>query len=69
MKSDLPNPTPATPAVLNYTCFCGCTDFWIQKPKKHWTIVCMRCKCQRKIGSPGISVDEYDVDIPFKEHE
>ena len=48
-------------------CFCGSTSFYISKPGKWWKMTCQRCKCERKIISPGVNVEEYDVDIPFGE--
>ena len=48
-------------------CFCGSIDFHIQKPGKFYKIVCTKCKCTRGITTPGVSVDDYDVDIPFVE--
>lgn len=54
-----------SPAVIHLGCFCGCFDFHIRKPKKHYEIVCAKCKCTRGIISPGVCVDEYAVDIPF----
>jgi len=49
------------------SCFCGSTSFYIQKPGKWWKIICQKCKCERVIKSPGISVTEYSVSIPFAE--
>ncbi len=46
-------------------CFCESTSFYIQKPGKWWKIVCQRCRCERVIKTPGVSVDEYSISTPF----
>ena len=53
----------------NLKCFCGCDEFYIQKPNYQWIIVCAACKCRRRITSPGISVRNYEVSAPFVDSE
>jgi len=43
-------------------CFCGCSSFDIyQKDERKGEIVfvCQSCKCERRINTPGISVEKY----------
>ena len=55
----------------NEKCFCGCETFNIEiengeHKKNRPIIICERCKCRRRIISPRVSVEVYDVSIPFK---
>lgn len=50
---------------MNEQCFCGCDEFHIQKKTYKYSLICARCKCERQIISPGVRVQEYDVDILF----
>ena len=46
-------------------CFCDCDEFRIFKVAHRWCIKCVRCKCERVIKTPGVSVTEYEISVPF----
>lgn len=50
----------------NKICWCGTEEFWIQKTNKYYEIICTKCKCHRAIITPGVSVDNYETDVPFQ---
>ncbi len=50
-------------------CFCGCESFYISKEEHYWLITCQSCKCERRITTPGVGVDNYSVSIPFVEQK
>lgn len=52
---------------MNKQCFCGCDEFHVQKKTYQYSLICTRCKCTRDIISPGVRVQEYDVNISFKQ--
>ena len=45
-------------------CFCGCSSFDVyqwDKRKGDIILKCQACKCERRINSPGVSADKYEL--------